>query len=210
MRVAAAHVLQHEQVEADRRRDLRHLDQDDEIDAEPDQVEAGLLAPSAARSRAVQHDHRDAVEEAAEDDVDARSARAIEHVRARDAGPRPSRPVPRDAGVGHRRRGEGGAGEDQHDHAGRAASRPCTLSRKRRPASASRLHQASDQRADDAPGRAFGRGREAEDRATGSTAAISSRHGISLADSPQLLRERSSAGRAAASFSGLSSAQTTM
>jgi hypothetical protein len=35
------HALQDEQVEADRRRDLRHLDHHDQEDTEPDQVDAG-------------------------------------------------------------------------------------------------------------------------------------------------------------------------
>ena len=39
--ILARHGLQHEQVEADRRRDLGHLDDQHEEDAEPDQVEAG-------------------------------------------------------------------------------------------------------------------------------------------------------------------------
>ena len=43
----AGHALQHEQVEAHRRRDLRHLHHDHDEDAEPDQVDAGAPAPSA-------------------------------------------------------------------------------------------------------------------------------------------------------------------
>ena len=38
--VLAAHGLQHEQVEADRRRHLGHLDDQHQEDAEPDEVEA--------------------------------------------------------------------------------------------------------------------------------------------------------------------------
>ena len=41
--ILAAHGLQHEQVEADRRRDLRHLHHQHDEDAEPDQIEAGRL-----------------------------------------------------------------------------------------------------------------------------------------------------------------------
>ena len=63
-----AHGLQHEEVEADRRRDLGHLDDEHEEDAEPDEVEAGLL-DHRDDDRRRQHDHRDAVERRAEQDV---------------------------------------------------------------------------------------------------------------------------------------------
>ena len=67
--LALGHPLQDEQVEADRRRDLRHLDDDDDEDAEPERVDAGLLHRRHDHAHR-QHDHRDAVEEAAEDDVE--------------------------------------------------------------------------------------------------------------------------------------------
>jgi hypothetical protein len=44
----AAHALQHEEVEAHRRRDLGQLDHEDDVDAEPDGVETGTPAPWAA------------------------------------------------------------------------------------------------------------------------------------------------------------------
>ena len=37
--LALGHALQHEQIEADRRRDLRHLDHQRDEDTKPDQVE---------------------------------------------------------------------------------------------------------------------------------------------------------------------------
>ena len=40
--ILAAHRLQHEQVEADRRRDLGHLDHQHDENAEPDEIEARL------------------------------------------------------------------------------------------------------------------------------------------------------------------------
>lgn len=61
------HVLEHKDLQA-RWRDLGHLDVDDEIDAEPDEIEVGLLDHRQHDHRR-EHDHRDAVDQAAEDDV---------------------------------------------------------------------------------------------------------------------------------------------
>ena len=67
--LAARHALQHEEIEADRRRDLRHLDDQHDEDAEPQQIDAGLLHGGQDDAHR-QHDHRDAIQETAEDDVE--------------------------------------------------------------------------------------------------------------------------------------------
>ena len=67
--VLSRHALEHEQVEPDRRRDLRHLHHQHDEDAVPDHVDA-CLHDQRLNDRRGQHNHRDAVEEAAQDDVE--------------------------------------------------------------------------------------------------------------------------------------------
>ncbi len=113
--LALGHALEHEQVEADRRRHLRHLDDDDDEDAEPERVDAGLLHRRHDHAHR-QHDHRDAVEEAAEDDVERgqrQDQRELAQAERRD----PLREMARQADVAHAEGEERGAGEDQGDHA---------------------------------------------------------------------------------------------
>ena len=110
------HTLQDEEIETDRRRDLRHLDHDHQVNAEPDDVESSG-ADHGFDHRHGQHYGRDPVKETTENDV--------EDGQRNDQGQRrklqlddPGGEITRQPGKAHGKRQEGGAGQDQRDHGG--------------------------------------------------------------------------------------------
>ncbi len=113
--VLARHVLQHEEVESHRRCDLGDFHQQHDEDAEPHQVEAGLL-DHRQDHRAGEHDHADAVERRAQHQVHDREHRD-QGIGRQVHGFDPFRQLARYAGKGHGLGEEGRAREDEHDHA---------------------------------------------------------------------------------------------
>ena len=155
--VLACHALQYEEVETDRRRYLRHLHHDHQIDAEPEDVEAGG-AHHRLDHRHGQHDRGEAVEEAAQQDV--------EDGQDDDQHDRGELPIGDALGQGlgnpgeaHGERQEAGAHQDQHDHRRRAHRSQDALDEAVPTERA--LRQGEKQGADDTQGRRLGRGREA-------------------------------------------------
>ncbi|MPL74769.1 hypothetical protein SDC9_20586 [bioreactor metagenome] len=150
----ARHPLQHEEVEAHRRGDLRHLDDDDDEDAEPDQVDPGR-ADHRLDDRHRQHHRRDPVKEHADDDVEDGECRDQRHrreVHRRD----PARQRAWHAGEAHRQGEEACAHQDQRNHR-RGAHRAKQAVAERAPAHRA-LQAGKRQRADNAEGRGLGRG----------------------------------------------------
>ena len=109
------HSLQHEQIKAHGRRDLRHLDHQHDKDAEPDEIDADAFDRRKDHAHG-QHHHRYSVEEAAEDEVK-------DHQRDDQREPRqaesadPLREMARKTDVAHRERQKRRAGKDERDHA---------------------------------------------------------------------------------------------
>ena len=113
--VLAGQPLQHEQVEAHRRGHLRHLDHQHDIDAEPQEIDAGGL-DRGQDHRGGQHDHRDAVKEHAQDDEQHREhGDQLPRLKALRADP--GGHGARNAGEAHRHGEKRGTGQDEGDHA---------------------------------------------------------------------------------------------
>jgi hypothetical protein len=153
----AGHALEHEQVEAHGRGDLRHLDHDDDEDPEPEQVDAGR-ADHGLDHRHGEDDAADAVEEAAEHHVEHRQRHDQGRGRQLEAGDE-GRQRPGQAGEAHGEREERGAHQDQRDHAGGPHRAHQALGEAR--ARERALGRGEGQRADHPQGGRLGRGREA-------------------------------------------------
>src|SRR5690606_1022477 len=148
------HAGQHEQVETHGWRDLRHFDDKDQEDAEPDQIYASGVDGGQQQAHG-QHDDGNAVQEAAEHDVEHHQRQDEAELRKAQRA-YPFRQGARQADIAHRQRQELRAGQDQGDH----AIQPCRAHERvleDRPAERT-LHRREDERADHADGGGF-RGR---------------------------------------------------